>query len=63
MAITNKTSELKSKSDEIVDILKDIPYSKVDSYIDENITNLASAKAFLKKLTKVVLYLIKEGIT
>jgi len=63
MAITNKTSELKSKSDEIVDILKDIPYSKVDSYIDDNVTNLASAKTFLKKLTKVVLYLIKEGIT
>lgn len=60
MAITNKTDELKSKSDEIVAFLKNIPYSKVDSYIDEHVTNLASARAFLKKLTKVILYLIKE---
>lgn len=60
MAIVNKKDELKAKSDEIVDFLKDIPYSKVDSYIDENITNLANTKTFLKKLTKVILYLIKE---
>ena len=60
MAIINKTSELKSKSDEIVAFLKDIPYSKVDDYIDQNVTNLASARTFLKKLTKAVLYLIKE---
>lgn len=60
MAITNKIDELKLKSDEIVDFIKNIPYSKVDSYIDENVTNLTSARAFLKKLTKVILYLIKE---
>ena len=60
MAIINKTSELKAESDEMIDFLKDIPYAKVDDYIDENVTNLASARAFLKKLTKVVLYLIKE---
>lgn len=60
MAITNKTSELKAKSDEIVAFLKDIPYSKVDSYIDDHVTSLVSARAYLKKLTKVVLYLIKE---
>ena len=34
MAITNKTQELKSKSDEIIDFIKTIPYSKVDDYID-----------------------------
>ena len=44
MAITNKVSELKSKSDETIGFIKNIPYSKVDSYIDENITNLQSAK-------------------
>ncbi len=60
MAIINKTSELKTKSDEIATFLKDIPYSKVDNYIDQNITSLASAKAYLKKLTKVILHLIKE---
>ena len=60
MAITNKTNELKSKADEIVDILKNISYNKVDSYIDQNVTNLQSTKAYLKKLTKVTLYLLKE---
>ena len=60
MVIKNKASELKSKSDEIVAFLKDIPYSKVDSYIDDHVTSLVSARAYLKKLTKVVLYLIKE---
>lgn len=61
MAITNKKSELKAKSDEMINFLKDIPYSKVDSYIDKNITNLQSAKTFLKKLTKLALYLIKQN--
>lgn len=61
MKITNKTSELKSKSDEIVAFIKNIPYSKVDNYIDQNITNLQSAKEFLKKITKVILYVIKES--
>lgn len=60
MAIINKVGKLKLKSEEIVAFLKDIPYSKVDAYIDENVTNLASAKTFLKKLTRVLLYLIKE---
>lgn len=60
MAITNKTTELKSKSDEIVEFIKKIPYSKVDAYIDQNVTDFQSAKVFLKKLTKVLLYLIKE---
>lgn len=60
MVITNKTSELKSKSDEIVAFLKDIPFSKVDSYIDNHVTNLQTARTYLKKLTKLILYLIKE---
>ena len=60
MAITNKVSELKSKADEVVDILKNIPYNKSDDYIEQHIVDLQSAKGFLKKLTKVVLYLIKE---
>ena len=60
MVIKNRANELKSKADEIATFLKDIPYSKVDDYIDQNIMNLQSAKEFLKKLTKIVLYLIKE---
>ena len=60
MVIKNKISELKSKSNEMIDFIKNIPYSKVDSYIDQNISNLQSAKVYLKKLTKLILYLIKE---
>lgn len=60
MAITNKVNELKSKSDEIANVIKNIPYSKVDSYIDQNVINLQGAREYLKKLTKIVLYLIKE---
>jgi len=60
MVIKNKADELKAKSDEKVAFIKTVPYSKVDSYIDENVTNLASARMFLKKLTKILLYLIKE---
>ena len=32
---------------------------KIDQYIDNNVTDLASAKQFLKKLSKVILYLCK----
>ena len=60
MAIKNKRAELKARQDEVMDILKDIPYSKVNTYIDNNVTSLATAKAYLKKLTKIVLYLVKE---
>lgn len=60
MAIKNKQAELKGRQDEVLDMLKDISYSKVDNYIDNNVTSLATAKAYLKKLTKLVLYILKE---
>ena len=44
---------------EVLDELRKIKYSQVDSYI-EKLSDLQSLKAFLKKLTKVVLTLIKE---
>ena len=34
---------------------------QINTYIDNQITNLASAKAYLKKLSKVVLYLLKHS--
>jgi len=34
--------------------------SQLENYIDNNVTNLAEAKAFLKKLSAVVLYLVKQ---
>lgn len=33
--------------------------TQIDQYIEKNINNLNDAKAFLKKLTKIVSYLLK----
>jgi len=60
MAIKNKRAELKLRQDEVLDMLKDIPYNKVNDYVDSHVTSLATAKAYLKKLTKIVLYILKE---
>jgi len=60
MAITNKIEEIKTKQDEVADFLKSVPHSKVDSYVDKNVTNLASAKVLLKKMIKAILLLYKE---
>ena len=57
----------KLRSDKQIEALGNIKLSflnkltpeKIDQYIDNNITNLASAKEFLKKLSKIVLYLCK----
>lgn len=58
--ITNKVEELRGKENEMLSIIESIPYSKVDDYIDNNIKDLKSAKTFLKKLTKIVSYLVKR---
>ena len=34
---------------------------QIDNYIDNNITDLSSAKAYLKKLSKVVLWILKSN--
>jgi len=34
--------------------------SQVETYIDNNVSDLASAKTFLKQLSKVVLHLLKK---
>lgn len=61
MAITNKVEEIRTKQDEIADFLKSVPYSKVDSYVNNKVTDLASAKALLKKMIKAILWLYKEN--
>ena len=40
-------------------ILYNVTYSQADTYIDNNVTDLATARAFIKKLAKVVLALLK----
>lgn len=41
--------------------IAEMTYVQLDTYIDNNVTNLAEAKAYLKKLSKVVLALVKRG--
>ena len=60
MAIKNQKAKLKLRQGEVLDMLKNIPYDKVNDYVDSHITNLATAKTYLKKLTKIVLYILKE---
>ena len=42
--------------------LAEMTYAELDQYIDDNVTTLASARTFLKKLSKVVLALLKKGL-
>lgn len=61
MTITNKKSELESKVAEIKVFLQDVNNSKVNGYIDNLFPNLnINQRKFLKRLTKSVLYLLKE---
>jgi len=41
--------------------LNKVTPTKIDQYIDNNITNLNSAKGYLKKLTKIMLYILKAS--
>jgi len=41
--------------------IADMTYDELGAYIDENVTDLASAKAFLKKLALVVLAMLNRG--
>ncbi len=41
--------------------LNGLTIEQINNHIDNNIIDLASAKAFLKKLSKVVLYILKHS--
>ena len=40
--------------------IADMTYAELDTYIQDNVTNLAEAKQYLKKLSKVVLAMLKQ---
>jgi hypothetical protein len=58
--VTNKINDLTNKHTEIQSVLQDWNFDDIEDYIDNNITNLLTAKTFLKKLSKVVLYYVKR---
>ena len=35
--------------------------AQIENYIDNNVTDLTSAKAFLKKISKIILYLLRHS--
>lgn len=49
-----------SKSELTLSEISHITYAQLDTYIQNNITDLASAKTYLKKLSRVVLALVKK---
>lgn len=40
--------------------LANLTQAQLEAYIDTNVTTLANAKTYLKKLSAVVLYLVKQ---
>ena len=56
---TDAEVEYSAAGDELAQIA-DMTYAELDDYINGNVIDLASAKAFLKKLGKVVLALLKR---
>ncbi len=50
-----------AKSELALSAIANKTYAQADAYIDANVTDLASARTFLKKLTRVVLAMLKQS--
>jgi hypothetical protein len=48
------------KGDAILEQLSTMTMAEVEDYVENNVTDLASAKAFIKKLAKVVAYMSRQ---
>jgi hypothetical protein len=57
-----KTWRLRGIDDFDPSHIKNLTLAQLNTYIDANVTDLASAKAFLKKLAAMVLYLYKRDL-
>lgn len=57
--IINRFNSLKDEYKQSA--LYGLTHAQLETYIDNNVTNLAEAKAFLKKLSAVVLCLVKQN--
>ena len=55
------TQHSDAKSELALSAIANITYAQADAYIDANVTDLASARAFLKKLTRVILAILKRS--
>ena len=59
VAFKKTTNEQHRRALEKLNDLAGFSYIQLDTYIDNHVTNLSEAKTYLKKLSKVVLALIK----
>lgn len=57
----NEVERLNIKEAFSLSDLYGLTQAQLETYIDNNVTNLAEAKAFLKKLSAVVLWLVKQN--
>lgn len=56
----DELADRRAANDEIgLSDISGMTYAQLDTYIDNNVTNLAEAKQYLKKLSKVVLAIVK----
>ena len=46
-------------NDPVLRAVLNAPYSSVDSYIDSNLNTMADARTLMKRLVKVVMYLLR----
>ena len=56
----SRTAEQGERFTSLRDAIVNADHSQIDNYIDANVTDMASAKAFLKKLTKVVVAIARQ---
>ena len=52
--------QVDAKAQMVASDLANKTYAQVDTYIDNNVTDLASAKAVMKKMAKLMLAILKR---
>jgi hypothetical protein len=49
-----------TRKTELLDLRNNVGFDNIDNYINNNVTTLAEAREFLKKMAKIILYLIRN---
>ena len=52
--------EVNRKSDAILQTIQGMTMDEAEQYVEDNVTDLASARAFLKKVAKAIVYLSRK---
>lgn len=54
------TFKIEADRNDMADKLRNATPAQIDTYIDNNVTNLAQARAFLKALSKVLATVVRD---